>query len=405
VTLATASAATRPPDIAVVRQPIADERRNVLGYELVFGGAEASTDGPDTTPSLLMEVFGDIGLDRLAGDHPVWLTMSGEFLVEMGTPPLRPDRAVLQIHPERVDDELLAVLQHLVRAGYAIAVDDYEPRRDDSHLLTLCSTVKVAIGDRSDADLAAVLSQPLSLGQQLVATGVDSHQTFERCRALGFTAFQGDFFAQPREVRGRGVATAGIGSLRQLAQLTVGDVSFEDLETVVASDVGLSLKLLRYVNSAYFALPRTIGSVREAMTILGVRTVRRWALVIAMSSISDVPSELISLALLRARICETLGGAATDVERESYFTVGLFSVADALLDAPMEDVLEDLPFANDVRRALLFREGPKGELLSAVLAYERGEFPEVPSADGMTLAAAYRDAVAWADETNKAAAA
>jgi EAL and modified HD-GYP domain-containing signal transduction protein len=71
----------------------------------------------------------------------------------------------------------------------------------------------------------------------------------------------------------------------------------------------------------------------------------------------------------------------------------------------MEDVLEDLQFANDVRRALLFREGPKGELLSAVLAYERGEFPEVPSADGMTLAAAYRDAVAWADETNKAAAA
>ena len=100
----------------------------------------------------------------------------------------------------------------------------------------------------------------------LVATGVPDHATFDRCRELGFTYFQGEYFAKPRLFRHRGVATAGLGSLRRLAELTAGDVSFEDLERIIASDVGLSLKLLRYVNSAFFALPRTVCSVREALT-------------------------------------------------------------------------------------------------------------------------------------------
>ena len=171
------------------------------------------------------------------------------------------------------------------------------------------------------------------------------------------------------------MATAGLGSLRRLGELTAGDVSFEDLERIIASDVGLSLKLLRYVNSAFFALPRTVGSVREALVLLGVRTVRRWATVMAISAIPDVPDELVALGLRRARMCEMLAGSALPEERETLFTIGLFSVADALLDAPMAEVLDSLPFTDEIQVALLRREGPKGELLAAVTAYERGEFP------------------------------
>ena len=37
-------------------------------------------------------------------------------------------------------------------------------------------------------------------GALLVATGVPDADDFDRCRALGFTYFQGDFFAKPRMV-------------------------------------------------------------------------------------------------------------------------------------------------------------------------------------------------------------
>jgi EAL and modified HD-GYP domain-containing signal transduction protein len=381
----TAAAPSTTHDVAVVRFPIADGRRSVVGYELAFG--EERGRGPNAavnaraTAAMLVDAFADLGLDRLVGGAPAWISVARDWIVEVGMPPVRPDRAVLQIAAYPCRDDLLAVLQRLSRSGFTFALTDYDGRSDLVELMALCAIVKVDITGRGDADLAGAIAEPARSGAVLVATGVDTNADFERCRALGFTYFEGSFLAEPVVVRGRGVATAGLGSLRRLQQLTAGDVSFEDLEQIIASDVGLSLKLLRYVNSAFFALPRNVGSVREALSMLGVRTVRRWATIIAMSSIPDAPSELLALALQRAHMCEQLSGTTNAGERESCFTVGLFSVADALLGAPMETVLEELPFAEDVRNALMHHEGHKGELLAAVESYESGEFNSLADGD------------------------
>ena len=401
------SATVERPEVAVVRHPIADARNNVVGYELRFGGAvdlgDPSRDAKATS-ALLVEAFGDIGLERLAGRHPAWVSIARNFLVEIGPPPVRPDRAVLQIDAYPAQDDLLGLLQQLSRSGYTLALGAYDGRDDIAELMSLCSIVKIDISSIDAADLPAVLRAPKMQGALLVATEVGDHAAFDRCRELGFTYFQGDYFAQPRLFKTRGVATAGLASLRRLSELTAGDVSFEDLERIIASDIGLSLKLLRYVNSAFFALPRTVNSVREALNMLGVRTVRRWATVMAISSIPDVPDELVALALRRAHMCEILAGSALPEERETLFTIGLFSVADALLDVPMGEVLDSLPFSEEIQAALMRREGPKGELLAAVTAYERGEFPtlSVPGSPVPSLAGAYRAALEWADEAGRA---
>ena len=393
-------------EVAVVRHPISDVRNNVVGYELRFGGAVDLGDparDAKASSALLIDAFGDIGLEQLAGRHPAWVTIARNFLVEIGPPPVRPDRAVLQISAYPARDDLLAMLQQLGRSGYTFALDQYDGRPDLGDLMALCSIVRVDVSRVPDEELQKVIEIPRMQGALLVATGVPDHETFNRCAELGFTYFEGNYFAQPRLFRRRGVATAGIGSLRHLQELTAGDVSFEDLERIISSDVGLSLKLLRYINSAFFALPRNVSSVREALTLLGSRTVRRWAVVMAMSSLPDVHDELVALALRRARMCEVLAGSALPEERETLFTIGLFSVADALLDAPMSEVLDSLPFTEEIQAALMRREGPKGELLSAVVAYERGEFPSLPSA-GVSLASAYRAAMEWADQAGRAVA-
>jgi c-di-GMP phosphodiesterase len=415
---------TSGPEVAVVRQPIADERHGVVGYELLFGDNEGRRLDPardaKATSALLVDAFGDIGLDTLAGRHPAWVSIARNFLVEIGPPPVRPDRAVLQIAAYPAQDDLLAVLQQLGRSGYTIALDDYDGRPDIEDLLGLCSIVKINVAGLADAELHEAIARPKVHGGLLVATGVSDASDFERCRALGFSYFQGEFFAKPRVIRHRSVGTGGLASLRAMGQLTASDAGFEDLERIISSDVGLSLKLLRYVNSAFFALPRTIGSVREALALLGARTVRRWAMVMAMSALPGAPHELIAIALHRARMCEMLAGSALPEERETLFTIGLFSVADGLMGATMEEVLDSLPFSDEIRAALLRHEGPKGELLRAVVAYERGEFPALPGdapahpafgapagvepaqAPGvMSLAGAYRAALEWADEAGR----
>ncbi|HEX5622052.1 MAG TPA: HDOD domain-containing protein [Solirubrobacteraceae bacterium] len=375
-------------EIAVVRRPITDGEGAVVGYELVAPG-----DGVRGTAALLLDVFGDVGIERLAGRHPAWVRISPEFLLEVGTPPVRPDRVVLQIPAQPVTSEVLTALRRLQFSGYRLALDGIEPT-----LLQVCSIVKLPLSIAGDHDLAAMRARDL----ELVATEVATPEELARARNLGFTKFQGDFFAQPDLTRRRRVGTGGIASLSALAAVMAPDASFEDLERAISSDVGLSLKLLRYVNSAFFSLPRTVESVREALTLLGTATVRRWAIVVALAEAADAaPDELIELALQRARMCEVLGGSRELDAHDGHFTVGLFSVADALLDLPMDELLEELPFSDEIRAALVGREGPKGVLLDQVVAYERGEFP----ADDGSLQGAYGEALEWAGGAASAAAA
>lgn len=54
--------------------------------------------------------------------------------------------------------------------------------------------------------------------------------------------------------------------------------SAKELEKAISMDVGLSTKILKLVNSAYYGLPRKITKLSEAVVIVGFKTVRNLAL-------------------------------------------------------------------------------------------------------------------------------
>ena len=108
---------------------------------------------------------------------------------------------------------------------------------------------------------------------------------------------------------------------------------------------------------------RKVESIHDALVLLGEQTVKRWTTLIVLAGIQGKPHELIVTALVRARMCELLAGHFDARERDAFFTTGLFSVVDALMDAPMEEVVEWLPFSDDISSALVRRLGLKGEVL------------------------------------------
>ena len=360
------------PGVAVVRSPVVDGRREVVAYELIGDGDVLA----GFTPAALLE---------LGAGRPVWVALEGEV-----PPELDRTRTVLQLTPDASTERASALKEQ----GLALALDQFDGSAD---ALEYCGIVKVGVSGRSDDELRALLAEPAERGLELVATGVATGDEFTRCRLLGFSHFQGEFFARPTGERG---GVGAVASLQALGELTsTANVSFEQLERIIGADVGLSVGLLRHVNSAFFALPRKIDTVREALTLLGPRAVRRWATVVALSSVPEAPDQVVALALLRGRMCELLGRGASEEERDRLFTVGLFSVADALLDASMEQVLETLPFSDEITGALLRLEGPLGRTLGTVLRYEQGHFPE--AGDPTELAEAYLAALKWADDAGR----
>jgi EAL and modified HD-GYP domain-containing signal transduction protein len=361
------------PGVAIVRWPVVDGTRSVVGYELLGDG--------------VLQRFDSAELLELGGGLPVWID-----LADQDPPGLPPERVVFQLGPRTRPERA----RELAAAGWTLAVDDFD---GPGPLLDHCAHVKVRVAGRDDEELRALIADPATRGLNLVATAVAAQDELTRCRVVGFSHFQGEFFTRPRgEAAG---PRGGVSSLRALGELTSGGASFEDIERIIGADVGLSVALLRYVNSAFFALPREIDTVREALALLGTRAVRRWATVIALSAVSEAPDQLVALALLRGRMCELLGRGSTDAERDRLFTIGLLSAADALLDAPLDEILLTLPLSGEIRAALLEYEGRRGRVLATVLRYEQGHIPAGTDNDPSELADAYLAALRWADEAGR----
>ncbi len=391
--------------LSVARQPILDRRLRVIGYELLFRTPFAETavivDDQAATSRVIVESFTEIGLADLVGEHPAYINVSRDFLLSVRPLPLPPKRVVLELlEDQTVDAELLDVLEELVENGFTIALDDFEWTPDCEALLEFARIVKVDVLAQP-ADELPELVRRLREGRpglKLLAEKVETREDFERCRELGFQSFQGYFFARPSRLHGRRLPSRHLSALSAMSELNATE-DFDELHRIITRDAGLSIRLLRYANSAYLYLPRRVGSVHEGLVLLGAITVRRFALMVALAGARDVPNELLVTALIRARMCQILSGAGEGPDGDSYFTVGLFSVADALADAPMAGVLEELPFRTDIAQALLGGDGPLGEMLTSVMAYERGDFEAAATLTARfpNLDEVYRQAVIWAD--------
>jgi EAL and modified HD-GYP domain-containing signal transduction protein len=148
-----------------------------------------------------------------------------------------------------------------------------------------------------------------------------------------------------------------------------------------------------------------ISSIKQAIVMLGEKGIRQFLSVIILAELSsDKPDELIKNSIVRAKVCEGLGRLGTSKTDPSVlFTLGLFSLIDAILDSSMENVLKKLPLAEKIKAALLKREGEFADYLRLAVCYEMGEWDmasKIASSLGIMeekLPACYLDAVGWAD--------
>jgi c-di-GMP phosphodiesterase len=391
----------------VARQPIYDRLLDVYAYELLFRAGDVDhaevVDDESATASTVVTTFADIGLDSLVGGRCGFVNATRDFIMRGFVTLLPAGRVALELHrTDALDPAVLAELHRLSDLGYTISLDDFVMRDDSLPLLEVAHFVKLDVQAFTRDQLAEQVAALEPHKVKLIAAKIEDHHTFEFCKTAGFEYFQGYFFCQPRTVAGRGIPSNRLTQMKLMAVLQDPECELEDLDRAISNDLGVSFRLLRWINSAYFSLPRKVSSVREALMLLGVRNVRSWALLMTLAGIDDQPSELIRTAMTRAKMCELVAQSLDRPDPDAHFTVGLFSVVDAFMNMRMQDVLSELPLSPEVAAALLDQSGPLGEVLSWVLTYERGHFECLapsPQADRM-LRDAYLVALRFADEAD-----
>lgn len=390
-------------DVFVGRQPIYSRQLGVVAYELLFrtGGANDAQglDGERATSQVALNAFLELGLDAIVGRKRAFINLTRAFILNDFAAAFPAERVVLEVlEGLPIDGSFLDALRGLAGRGYTIALDDFEYRDDTAPLLDVADIVKLDVLALGHPGLLDTVERLRRHDLKLLAEKIETHEDFALCRELGFDFYQGYFFCQPDVVRGQRSPANRLAVMRLLATLQNPTIEFHELEEIIVQDVSLSYKLLRLINSAFYARPQRVQSIRQGLMLLGTRRITTWASLIAMSGITDKPQELMVTALVRARMCELLAEARGDAGSEGFFSVGLLSVLDALLDAPMPEILKSLPLAEDIECGILFQEGIAGETLHCVLAYERGRWDEV-RLEGISRGAitdAYLNAISWA---------
>jgi EAL and modified HD-GYP domain-containing signal transduction protein len=392
----------------VARKAIYRDDLTVFGYELMFRNSELDqpsfTAGDQATAQVVLNTFVEIGLEKVVGSSVAFIHVTRSFLLSDYCLLLPKDRLVLQLADDTIPDPpMLEAISRLWKEGYLFALDNVKYAEWLRPLLALVDVVKVdiqALG-REAVGKQIELLRPFEV--RLLAKNVESHDDFEYCRKLGFEFYEGPFISQPQVVHGDKMPANRMAALRLLAKLQDPNLTTDQLEETVSQDVALSYKLVRYVNSAIHALPNDVASIRHAIVLVGTRRISNWAGLILYGQMDDKPTELMITAIVRARMCQQLALATKQSNAEQFFTVGLFSVLDALLDRPMPEALEKLPLAVELKAALVDHQGMMGSALLCVMAYEKGDWENAESAGipGETIFEAYVNALDWTRQTMK----
>lgn len=397
------------------RQPILDRRQGLVAFELLFRNSHRNSaqvvDDTLATATVVANAFSELGLGNALGCLRAYINVDANFLLDDALELLPPEQVTLEVLETVVaTPEVVARATALRERGFEIAIDDLAAA-DDPRLPLLATTnvVKIDLAAVPAVHLPALVThlRHTDANLRLLAEKIDSAAQLAHCQQIGFDLYQGFYFARPAIITGRRLDNAKIVLLKLLAQIQ-DDVETTVLEQSFKQAPGLSINLLRLVNSVATGLPVRISSLRHAITVLGRRQLQRWLQLLLYTDPSgkaNLDDPLLQLAATRGRIMELIAAhQAKGDERlsDQAFMVGVLSLTPALFNIPMAQVLGQVALAAPICDALLSGKGRLGQFLSVVEAMEQDDptalgdpLRELPTLRPEILSAALAVAIGW----------
>lgn len=391
-------------DFIIGRQQIFDRQLNTYAYELLFRGKDFDLNQQDgatqATNQIITDTLLELGLNTIVGAHKAFINFTTQNILEKTPLHLPKERIVVEVlETVKVDARIINNLQELSKLGYIIALDDFVFAEEWIPLVELADIIKLDILEMGEAKTRESIKQLKNYDVKLLAEKVETHEEYQYLLELGCDYFQGFFFNKPNIVAGKRLSINQLAAIKLLTIVNNPDVEFAELGKIISHDVGLSYKLLHYINSAFFSVPNKIESINHAISYLGLNEFKRWVNILTLASMSDKPEAVMQTALIRAKMCEHLA-KLTGYPSEHFFLVGMLSCLDSLLDMPIALALQELPLASDIATAILHKQGPAGEALHCVLGYEHWDISAIAFAqlDPLLIGNAYIESINWAKE-------
>ena len=390
----------------LARHPIFDRVDVVVGYELLYRSGNGHNracvvDDVEATMDVIYRSVVELGLDTAVNAVPAWLNVTPEVLRRQAHQVFTPDSVVLEILESVMPDpDVLALLDEIAAQGYTIALDDFTVGSGRDELVPHARVVKLELPAIAPEDLQDQVAAVHAKGAMALVEKIETHEQHARARDAGADLFQGYFFTKPQILATRSASPSTPALLALLAKVNDPEVDIDELSRLVATDVALASKVIHSANSGFAGLRHRVDSVRQAVMLIGLYRMRQLVTLLVLGRATNKPAELFRQALIRAEMAAGLvdlgfEGVHGAVNRESAFTAGLLSTVDAFTDLPLPDVVQYLGLGDELRHALVDREGALGRVLATTLAYEDDD---LDGHDSSSISEVYAAAVRRADE-------
>ncbi len=359
------------------RQPIVNERGALFAYDL-FSSAQNTSE--HATETLVNDLQSSFGIDKIIGKRLGFIRADHQFIFHELFGLLPKERIVYAVLEESVvDKELCDSLEKLRGQGYRFALNDfaYTPENIEkfSPLFPYLEYVKIDI-PRSPRIKREDVEQLKQQGLSVIGAKIESHDIHAQCVAKGFSYFQGYFISKPKVLENPSFSLDQTAVI-QLWNMLQSDADIDALVKAFELNHMVSLKLIRFVNSAVFALRNPVSSVRHVLTLMGREPLARWIMLLMFSEAKESDQNNIPLMLmvvnrteLMTQLLLLIKPNATESQKATAYFVGMLSLIHLLFNIPHREALKKLNVTPEIERALFEGDGFYGELLTTVRSIE-----------------------------------
>lgn len=370
----------------VVRQAIKDKEGMVYGYEIMFQHDKdelynASNDAmaADTVANFLMQ-----NNDVIFNDKLIFMTFTPSLLFRNTPKIFEPGRLVIQIEDNILIHPLSTVMiQKYQKAGYKFAINDFQFAPRYFSMMEYVDYFKVDVRGKGDGNSKTALANLARMTQgfkkKLIAIGVDSKEDYALAVEIKADYMEGTYISDATITKSSKADYLEGNFFQLVVAVTKEEPDLDEVEEIISRDASLSYSILKMVNSAYFAFRKRISSIHQAIVTLGITQLKQWVYLLSARDHTGSSEEILRTSFLRAIFCSRLAKYITDLpcSPNDMYMMGMFSTLDYMVDAPMEDILQPIPIMEEIKVAIINKEGICGQLLQMVLYYERADWQNI----------------------------
>lgn len=372
----------------MVRKAIQEmENHKIFGYELIFqGSSEDFYDGTESSNEDTIYTFLVQNMGKVLHEKPVFLTFTPSLLFRNTPRMFGHEKLVIQIEENLIIHPLATpIIKKFKAEGYQFAISNFQFNPKYFSMLEYADYIRVELTDeirkqgKALDSLDNVVRMAQGFHKKCILADVNSKEDYELASRLKVNYAEGDYVAENCVSKVNKLDYLKGNFFQLVTEVSKDEPDVEVIEQIISRDAGLTYSLLKMVNSTYFALRKKTASIRHALVTLGIGRMREWVYMLSMSAKDDNSAEeILKLSFLRATFSQELAKRSygLGITPSEAYMMGMFSCFSYMVDATMEEILQELPVNDAVKNALLTREGKPGLLYSLILSYEKADWKE-----------------------------